>query len=68
MYNPLHNKAPNWHKRRWNDFYSEAFELKQMNMLTLLFLMASITGGIWCSYFVEYLEDKKANRELTEAN
>lgn len=21
--------------------------------------MASITAGVWCSYYVEYLEDKK---------
>ena len=35
-------------------------------MLTLLFLMASITGGVWCSYFVEYLEDKKAREVMPE--
>jgi len=31
-------------------------------MEALLFLMASITAGVWCSYFVEYLEDKKTQQ------
>lgn len=35
-------------------------------MEVLLFLMASITGGIWCSYFVEYLEDKKLTKNLSQ--
>lgn len=35
-------------------------------MEVLLFFMASITGGIWCSYFVEYLEDKKLTKNLSE--
>jgi len=37
-------------------------------MEALLFLMASITAGVWCSYYVEYLEDKKlkngANKQV----
>jgi hypothetical protein len=32
-------------------------------MEVLLFFMASVTGGIWCSYFVEYLEEKSMNQE-----
>lgn len=35
-------------------------------MEVLLFFMASITGGIWCSYFVEYLEDKKLTKNLSQ--
>ncbi|GHB60366.1 hypothetical protein GCM10007390_12620 [Persicitalea jodogahamensis] len=32
-------------------------------MEALLFFMASITAGVWCSYYVEYLEDKKLKSE-----
>ncbi len=28
-------------------------------MEALLFFMASITAGVWCSYYLEYREDKK---------
>ena len=35
-------------------------------MEVLLFFMASITGGVWCSYFVEYLEDKKLTKNLSQ--
>ena len=28
-------------------------------MEALLFFMTSITAGVWCSYYVEYREDKK---------
>ena len=35
-------------------------------MEVLLFFMASITGGVWCAYFVEYLEDKKSTKGLSE--
>ena len=36
-------------------------------MEVLLFFMASITGGIWCSYYVEYLEDKKMRKNLSDS-
>ncbi len=36
-------------------------------MEVLLFLMASITGGVWCAYFVEYLEDKKITKNLSDS-
>ncbi len=32
-------------------------------MGVLLLFMASITGGVWCAYFVEYREDKKMRKE-----
>lgn len=35
-------------------------------MEVLLLFMASITGGIWCSYFVEYLADKKSIKTLSQ--
>ena len=28
--------------------------------------MASITAGVWCSYYVEYLEDKKIRTEVNK--
>lgn len=30
--------------------------------------MASITAGIWCSYFVEYLEDKKIQKKISDSD
>jgi hypothetical protein len=33
-------------------------------MDALLFFVASVTSGIWCAYFVEYLEKKETQREL----
>lgn len=33
-------------------------------MGVLLLFMASITGGVWCAYFVEYREDKKMRKAV----
>lgn len=32
-------------------------------MDVILFLVASVTGGVWCAYFVEYLEDREYKEE-----
>ncbi len=53
----------------WFDFYTVRAETNYFisAMEVLLFFMASITGGIWCSYFVEYLEDKKMSKNLSDS-